>query len=260
MCEVLIELIDTNSLVKLKGDPMDAYFLEIQKLMQIVKEQEYAQIKEAARLIVQRLQRGGIVQLFGCGHSQLLAQDAFYRAGGLVPVRPIIIEPLTLHAGAMASSKNEKDPTIIEQYKDHFDFHENDVCIVISTSGRNQAPIDVAFLAKKAGVLVMSLQSLAYGEQPTRHQSGQRLEDVVELAIDTHIPIGDGLLHHNEIQYAPSSTVIGSFILNALFSEIIENMAISNEILPVFKSNNVDSDLSHNEAMIANYQHRINFK
>ncbi|KOS60969.1 SIS domain-containing protein [Lysinibacillus agricola] len=239
---------------------MDAYFLEIQKLMQVVKEQEYAQITEAAQLIVQRLQRGGIVQLFGCGHSHLLAQDAFYRAGGLVPVRPIIIEPLTLHAGAMTSSTNEKDPTIIEQYKDHFDFHENDVCIVISTSGRNQAPIDVAFLAKESGVLVMSLQSLAYREQPTRHRSEQRLEDVVDLVIDTHIPIGDGLLRHNEIQYAPSSTVIGSIILNALFSEIIENMAISVEALPVFKSNNVDSDLSHNETMIAYYQHRINFK
>jgi len=246
--------------VKLKGDLMDAYFLEIQKLMQVVKEQEYAQIKEAAQLIVQRLQRGGIVQLFGCGHSHLLAQDAFYRAGGLVPVRPIIIEALTLHAGAMTSSKNEKDPTIIERYNDHFDFHENDVCIVISTSGRNQAPIDVAFLAKETGVLVLSLQSLAYCEQPTRHQSGQRLEDVVDIVIDTHIPIGDGLLHYNEIQYAPSSTVIGSFILNALISEIIENMALSDEILPVFKSNNVDSDLSHNEAMITNYQHRINFK
>jgi len=246
--------------VKLKGDPMDAYFLEIQKLMQVVREQEYAQIKEAAQLIVKRLQCGGIVQLFGCGHSHLLAQDAFYRAGGLVPVRPIIIEPLTLHAGAMTSSKNEKDPTIIERYKDHFDFHEHDVCIVISTSGRNQAPLDVAFLAKETGVLVMSLQSLAYCEQPTRHQSGQRLEDVVDIVSDTHIPIGDGLLHHHDIQFAPSSTVIGSFILNALFSEIIESMALSYKILPVFKSNNVDADLSHNEAMITSYQHRINFK
>ncbi|MGE7673911.1 sugar isomerase domain-containing protein [Lysinibacillus sp. NPDC094403] len=239
---------------------MDAYFLEIQKLMQVVKEQEYAQIKEAAQIIVQRLQRGGIVQLFGCGHSHLLAQDAFYRAGGLVPVRPIIIEPLTLHAGAMTSSNNEKDPTIIDKYKDHFDFHENDVCIVISTSGRNQAPIDVALLAKETGVLVMSLQSLAYCEQTSRHQSGQRLEDVVDIVIDTHTPIGDGLLHLNEMQYAPASTVVGSIILNVLFSEVIEIMAISEEVLPVFKSNNVDSDSSHNDAIIAYYQHRINFK
>ncbi|MGE7113626.1 sugar isomerase domain-containing protein [Lysinibacillus sp. NPDC047702] len=238
---------------------MYAYFQEIQRLMQTVQEQEHARITEAAQLIVQRLQRGGIVQLFGCGHSQLLAQDAFYRAGGLVPVRPIIIEPLTLHAGAITSSKNEKDPTIIDQYKEQFDFYENDVCIVISTSGRNSAPIDAAILAKQSGILVMSLQSLKYHDQPSRHPSGKRLEEIVDIMMNTHTPIGDGVLNYNEIQFAPASTVIGSFILNALFSEVIKNMASEGSVLPVFESNNVESNRSHNEALMANYQHRINF-
>jgi len=245
--------------VKLKGDYMHAYFSEIEKLIQIVKEQETVHLKEAAQIIVQRLQRGGIIQLFGCGHSQLLAQEAFYRAGGLVPVRPIFIEPLALHAGALASSINEKDPTIIEQHKEQFDFRENDVCIVISTSGRNAAPIDAAMLAKDSGVYVLSLQSLLYREQVARHHSGQRLEDVVDFVINTHIPIGDGVLHLHEMQYAPASTVIGSLLLNALFSEVIETIAKTTKELPIFVSNNVDSDWSHNETMMANYQHRIDF-
>ncbi|WP_155591729.1 sugar isomerase domain-containing protein [Lysinibacillus cavernae] len=238
---------------------MHAYFSEIEKLIQVVKEQETARINEAAQIIVQRLQRGGIIQLFGCGHSQLLAQEAFYRAGGLVPVRPIFIEPLALHAGALASSINEKDPTIIYQHKEQFDFHENDICIVISTSGRNAAPIDAALLAKDAGVFVVSLQSLVYREQATRHHSGLRLEEVVDFVINTHIPIGDGVLHIHEMQYAPASTVIGSLLLNALFSEIIEAIAKTSKEIPIFVSNNVDSDWSHNEAMIAKYQHRIDF-
>jgi len=238
---------------------MDAYFSEIEKLIQVVKEQESARIKEVAQIIVQRLQKGGIIQLFGCGHSQLLAQEAFYRAGGLVPVRPIFIGPLALHAGALASSINEKDPTIIEQHKEQFDFRENDICIVISTSGRNSAPIDAALLAKKAGVFVLSLQSLAYREQATRHHSGQRLEEVVDLVINTHIPIGDGVLHVQKMQYAPASTVIGSLLLNALFSEVIEEIAKTSTELPIFVSNNVDSDWSHNEIMIAKYQDRIDF-
>ncbi|MBD8522185.1 sugar isomerase domain-containing protein [Lysinibacillus fusiformis] len=240
---------------------MDAYFSEIEKLIQIVKEQESACIKEAAQIIVQRLQKGGIIQLFGCGHSQLLAQEAFYRAGGLVPVRPIFIEPLALHAGAMASSINEKDPAIIEQHKEQFDFRENDICIVISTSGRNSAPIDAALLAKNANVYVLSLQSLDYREQATRHHCGLRLEEVVDLVINTHIPIGDGVLHAHaqNMQYAPASTVIGSLLLNALFSEVIEEIAKTSTELPIFVSNNVDSDWSHNEIMIANYQDRIDF-
>ncbi|WP_342441073.1 SIS domain-containing protein [Lysinibacillus sp. FSL K6-0075] len=238
---------------------MHAYFSEIEKLIQVVKEKETAHISEAAQIIVQRLQKGGIIQLFGCGHSQLLAQEAFYRAGGLVPVRPIFIEPLALHAGALASSINEKDPNIIEQHKEQFDFRENDVCIVISTSGRNAAPIDAALLAKDSDVFVVSLQSLLYQEQATRHHSGKRLEDVVDFVINTHIPIGDGVLNIHEMQYAPASTVIGSLLLNALFSEIIETLAKSSVELPIFVSNNVDSDWSHNEKMIAKYQHRIDF-
>ncbi len=222
--------------------------------------QENTLLAEAAQMIVSRLQSGGIVQLFGCGHSHLLAQDAFYRAGGLVPVRPITIEPLTLHAGALTSSKNEKDPSIIVRHKDEFQFQENDVCIVISTSGRNNAPIEAAMLAKQSGVLVMSMQSLEYCEQPTRHISGKRLEDVVDVVINTHIPIGDGLLHHQQIQYAPASTVIGSAVLQALFSQVIELLAECQEVLPVFESNNVESNKHHNEIMIANYQSRINFE
>ncbi|MFJ7405142.1 sugar isomerase domain-containing protein [Lysinibacillus sp. NPDC097868] len=239
---------------------MRAYFHELQRLLDLVLEQENTLLAEAAQMIVSRLQSGGIVQLFGCGHSHLLAQDAFYRAGGLVPVRPITIEPLTLHAGALTSSKNEKDPTIIVRHKDEFQFQENDVCIVISTSGRNNAPIDAALLAKQSGILVMSMQSLEYGEQPTRHISGKRLEDVVDVVINTHIPVGDGLLHYQQMQYAPASTVIGSAILQALFSHVIESLADCQEVLPVFESNNVESNKRHNEVMIANYQSRINFE
>ncbi|WP_341299880.1 SIS domain-containing protein [Lysinibacillus sp. FSL H8-0500] len=238
---------------------MHAYFSEIEKLIQVVKKQEAACLHEAAQIIAHRLQKGGILQLFGCGHSYLLAQEAFYRAGGLVPVRPIFIEPLTLQAGALTSSKNEQDPTIIERYREQFDFHENDVCLVISTSGRNAAPIDAALLAKDAGVFVLSLQSLDYREQPTRHHSRQRLEEVVDLVINTHIPIGDGILHRHNMQYAPASTVIGSLLLNVLFSEIIEEIAKTSTTLPIFISNNVDTDDSHNKTIMANYQHRINF-
>ncbi len=130
---------------------------------------------------------------------------------------------------------------------------------MISTSGRNYAPIDAALLAKEAGVLVISLQSLTYREQQTRHRSGKRLEEVVDVIINTHIPVGDGLLRRQNMQYAPASTVIGSAILNAIFSQVIEQMADFQGIVPVFESNNVESNLHHNDDMIANYQNRINF-
>ncbi|MFE8698645.1 sugar isomerase domain-containing protein [Cytobacillus sp. FJAT-53684] len=237
---------------------MQSYFAGIQHLLSIVSEQEQRQIERASAIIVESFHNGGILQLFGCGHSHLLAQDAYYRAGGLVPVRPITIESLMLHSGALASSKNEKDPAFIEKNLENFEFKKNDVLIVISTSGCNPVPIDVAQLGKKAGITVLSLQSLKYKEQLTRHESGQRLEDVVDLVLNTHIPVGDGILSRQGIQYGPASTVVGSAILHALFSQVIEKLEMDR--LPVFQSANVSSDQSANMALIEKYKSRIDFE
>lgn len=239
---------------------MHTYFQEVQKLLQLVMEKEYVSMESASRVLIERLQNGGVLQLFGCGHSHLLAQEAFYRAGGLVPVRPIMIEPLTLHAGALTSSKNEKDPEIIQNYAHQFNFHDQDILMVISTSGRNNAPIDAALLAKEQGIPVMSLQSLAYKEQPSRHKSGKRLEDIVDLVLDTHVPVGDGLLNRLGMQYGPASTVVGSMMLNTLLSQVIEKMADQMDVLPVFESTNVTTNQMHNDGMIAKYEGRIDFK
>lgn len=238
---------------------MHTYFQEIQKLLHLVLEKEYASMERASRVIVERLQTGGVLQLFGCGHSHLLAQEAFYRAGGLVPVRPIIIEPLTLHAGALNSSKNEKDPEIIQSHAQQFNFYEQDVLMVISTSGRNNAPIEAALLAKERGIPVMSLQSLAYKDHPSRHRSGKRLEDIVDFVLDTHVPVGDGVLSRFGMQYGPASTVVGSTMLNTLLSQVIEKMADQMDVLPVFESTNVTSNQMHNSSMIAKYEGRIDF-
>lgn len=239
---------------------MHAYFQEIQRLLQDVAEQEQENLKKASKIIAESFRKEGILQLFGCGHSHLLAQEAYYRAGGLVPVQPITIEPLMLHKGALTSSRNEKDPSFIERHVKDFDFRKNDVLIVISTSGRNAVPIDVALLAKNAGMVVISLQSLEYSKQQTRHNSGQRLEEVVDIVLDTHIPVGDGLLNHQGMQYGPASTVVGSALLNALFSQVIEILSDELDVLPVFESANVSNNPAHNEEMILKYKSRIDFE
>jgi len=238
---------------------MQSYWKEISNLLERVAEQEKESLEKTSKLIADRIKQGGIVQLFGCGHSHLLAQEAYYRAGGLVPVAPITIEPLMLHKGALTSSQNEKDPTFIEQNKGQINFEPNDILVVISTSGRNPAPIDMAFLAKKAGILVISLQSLTYKDQEARHASGKRLEEVVDIVLNTHVPVGDGLLSSNGLQYGPASTVVGATLLNALICQVIEEIGKDSEQIPVFKSANLSDSQFHNEAMMEKYKNRINF-
>ncbi|MCZ8541446.1 sugar isomerase domain-containing protein [Psychrobacillus psychrodurans] len=238
---------------------MQSYWKEINFLLEKVAEQENENIENASKLIAERIKKGGILQLFGCGHSHLLAQEAYYRAGGLVPVAPINIEPLMLHKGALTSSSNEKDPTLIRQYKDQVSFEPNDILIVISTSGRNPAPIDMAFLGKEAGILVISLQSLSYRDQEGRHASGKRLEEVVDIVLNTYVPVGDGLLSNKGLQYGPASTVVGAALLNALICQVIEEISKESEELPVFKSANLSDSQFHNETMLKKYRNRIDF-
>ncbi|HWI48819.1 MAG TPA: SIS domain-containing protein [Rummeliibacillus sp.] len=238
---------------------MQAYFQQVQSLIQEVSEKEMPVIQEVSSIIAKQIRQSGILQLFGCGHSSLLVQEAFFRAGGLVPVRPILIEPLMLHKGALTSSKNEKDPNFVAEHIKDFDFQKEDVLIIISTSGRNIVPIDVALLAKKAGVFTISLQSLNYKDQPSRHSSQKRLEDIVDVVLDTHVPLGDGVLNNEGVQYGPVSTTIGATILNALTSQVIDNMAQNYQVLPVFGSGNVENADKNNDTLIKRYQHRINF-
>lgn len=238
---------------------MQSYWKEINILLEKVAQQENENIENASKLIAERIKKGGILQLFGCGHSHLLAQEAYYRAGGLVPVAPINIEPLMLHKGALTSSSNEKNPTLIGQYKDQVSFEPNDILIVISTSGRNPAPIDMAFLGKEAGILVISLQSLSYRDQEGRHASGQRLEEVVDIVLNTYVPVGDGLLSNKGLQYGPASTVVGAALLNALICQVIEEISKESEELPVFKSANLSDSQFHNETMLKKYRNRIDF-
>jgi uncharacterized phosphosugar-binding protein len=238
---------------------LQSYWKEINILLEKVAEQENENIVNASKLIAERIKKGGILQLFGCGHSHLLAQEAYYRAGGLVPVAPINIEPLMLHKGALTSSSNEKDPTLIGQYKDQVSFEPNDILIVISTSGRNPAPIDMAFLGKETGILVISLQSLSYRNQEGRHTSGKRLEEVVDIVLNTYVPVGDGLLSNKGLQYGPGSTVVGAALLNALMCQVIEEISKESEELPVFKSANLSDSKFHNETMLKKYRNRIDF-
>ncbi|WP_155590743.1 sugar isomerase domain-containing protein [Lysinibacillus cavernae] len=236
---------------------MNTYFQQVNRYLTVVAQQESKQIIHVAQQIVNRLSQGGIIQLFGSGHSMLLAQECYYRAGGLVPVKPIHIESLMLHQGARQSSQNEKKQAFLASYKDQLQFDDQDVCIIISTSANNPAPIDMAIYAKEAGAFTISLQSLDYQHQPSRHPSGKRLEHVVDEILNTHVPLGDGVLTVNQLQYAPVSTVLGATLLNALFAQIIELMHEQGETIPVFGSSNVGKN--NNDELIDQYGQRIHF-
>ncbi|WP_044737216.1 SIS domain-containing protein [Geobacillus kaustophilus] len=239
---------------------IDQYFQKINERLELVLSHEKNNLKKAAHAVSEAIQNGGIVQLFGCGHSHILAEEVFYRAGGLVPVKPIFVEPLMLHEGAARSSMLERMNDFAQQFMKHEDVRREDVFFVLSTSGRNPVPIDVALAAKEKGAYTIAITSLEYSKsQPSRHKSGRLLYEVVNLVIDNHSVKGDAILAHPNVPvpFAPTSTVIGSAILNAVFAEAVALMAENGFEPPVLLSGNIEEADEHNRRWIEKYKERI---
>ncbi|SDM29133.1 SIS domain-containing protein [Sediminibacillus halophilus] len=236
------------------------YFEKVHSLLQVIEDKEFTALRVAAEKISASLQDDGVIHLFGCGHSHILTEEVYYRAGGLVPVHPILHEPLMLHEGAVRSSTLERKNDYAAQFMAEQDIRQGDIMVVLSTSGRNPVPVDVAQIAKEKGAFVIGITSVQYSQsQPSRHTSGMHLFDAVDLVIDNHAPVGDALLSHPEVQvsFAPSSTVIGAAIINGIFAEAIRLMAEEGFQPPVFLSGNIEGADAHNQQLIEKYSDRV---
>lgn len=236
------------------------YFEKIQEKLQLVLEQEKKSMENVAEKIANTIQANGIIHLFGCGHSHMLTEEMFYRAGGLVPVKPIFIEELMLHKGAVRSSYLERQIDYAEGFMYDQDIQPQDLVIVISTSGINPVPIDVAIHAKNQGAYVVGMSSFFYVDgQASRHNSGEFLSEVVDLALNNHVTKGDAALtyKHSPTPFGPTSTIIGATMLNAIFAEAIKRMIHNGFEAPVFLSGNIDGADKHNQRLIEKYRDRI---
>jgi uncharacterized phosphosugar-binding protein len=219
-----------------------------------VEEKNSFEIEQSSSLLADCFGNEGILHVFGCGHSHMIAEEVFYRAGGIVPIRPLFVEDLMLHKGALRSSDLEKDPLFAKAFLPSQPFQPNDVLLVVSTSGRNPVPIDVAQYGKKMGLRIMTISSHAYYTLSSRHSTGLHLSAAADIALDNLIPIGDVLIilynHHSTNSTGPGSTIINTAILNQIIVKSVELLIKKGMEIPIFKSGNVDGSEEHNNEMI----------
>lgn len=237
-----------------------AYFSKIQEQLIDILNSEKEKMERVSEKIAESLKHDGVIHLFGAGHSHILTEEVFYRAGGLVPVHPILDTGLMLHEGAVRSSDLERMNGYGEIIMKHQEIRPGEVVFVISNSGRNPVPIEVALAAKEQGAFVVGLTSLDYSsKQSSRHKSGKRLFEVVDVAIDNHGVKGDAILKLDSfpVPFAPSSTVTGATIINAILARAIERLVDEGVEPPVFLSGNLDGADAHNLKLVAKYKDRI---
>jgi uncharacterized phosphosugar-binding protein len=235
------------------------YVEQIIERIRLVELSEKPAIEKAAAWIADSIASDGLLHLFGCGHSHILVEDFFYRAGGIVQVNAILETSTMLHEGAVKSSKVERMENYAASIIDNYQVKAGEVIIVISNSGINGLPIDMALEAKSRGLKVIALTSSSYFHLDSRHSSGLKLCDVADLIIDNHLPFGDALIPVplSEDKMASGSTIIGGVLLQMLMIEIAENLAVRGIQPSVYISGNVPGGFERNEDYIRKYRGRI---
>ncbi|AOP50266.1 SIS domain-containing protein [Streptomyces lydicus] len=241
------------------------YFDAAIDLLRQVRDEEGDRISAAGRLIADTVAAGGRVFSFGAGHSSLPAQDTVYRAGGLavmnllsVPgVVGVDVRPATL------GSALERVDGLAAAVLDTSPLRPGDALVIISLSGRNALPVEMAMNARALGIKVIGVTSVAYADATkSRHVSGSYLKDHCDLVLDSRIPVGDAELTLPGIDapFAPASTVVTSAIMQAVVATAAGALAERGIDPPLLRSGNVDGGHEWNARVMTDYADRIFYR
>ena len=232
------------------------YYEQIIHILGKIKDTQADKIKSAACMVADTIKADGIIYIFGCGHSHLIGLDCFYRAGGLVNVSAMLDTDLMLHNGAAKSSVMEKMSGIAESIFERYCITEKDMLIVISTSGKNAVPVEMAQVATKRGIKNISVVSSAYFEDK---KDTPLLYECSDMYIDNCVPHGDAVMEITGVttKMGSVSTVASSFILQSLLIEGAEMASKEGARVPIYMSGNVEGGAEFNKALIAEYLPRI---
>lgn len=225
------------------------------QLTSLVTNQEQ-QIIKAANWFAQAIIDERIIHAFGTGHSQMVAMELFARASGLANVNTILDDLVMSVSGARRGGGIERISGLADIVWAKYDIRPTDVLLIISNSGRNAMPIELAMRAKKEGVRTIAITSLTQSKQyPSRHTSGQKLYELVDLVIDNGVPSGDGLMRIGSHLTGPVSSMAGILLVNTIATEAMKLAATRGAVLPIYHSQNVDGP--SNEELYTKYESRV---
>jgi len=237
-----------------------AYAHSVQSILQVIQEQEMDRILEAAEVLAGAVAQDGIVYTFGTGHSHVIAEDVAYRAGGLVPVDAILEAALTGHEKVRQSEFMERVEGIARVILDYYRPTSRDAMVIISNSGRNAAPVEMALEAHQRGLPVIAITSLAHSQGTTsRHSSGKKLYELADLVIDNHCVKGDAMIRMEGLPMpvGAGSGVAGLFILHSIIVQTIQTLLDRGIQPPVFMSGNLDGADRVNIPLRDRYKGRV---
>ena len=245
---------------------MDAYLGGVvAHLESLNTPEQQASVERAAELVADKICADELVHVYGPGgHSNLASQEIFFRAGGVVNVSAILDAGTLLSNGALRSMHAERAPgygrLVIEDNR----LAEGDLLILVNAYGINATLIDAALTARERGVTVIGVSSRVHAESipeghPARHPTQQNLHDVVDLHVDTKVPVGDALLALDGVEerVGAVSTFANAFVLQSLMATATALVSARGVRPTIWTSANAPGGDERNAWFIDHFKHRV---
>ena len=241
------------------------YLSQITQLLTRLQAEEGEAIMRAGAAVADRIAQDRLIYVIGPGgHSQIGAEEVFSRAGGLACIAAFLDDGFYLGNGAARSMAIERTPGYARALLGGTAFEPGDVLIIVNAYGINSSTIDSAMFAREHGMTSIGVTSVANQRglpqgHPSRHPSGKDLCDLVDILVDTKMPLGDAVMKLDGIseKVAPVSTYVNAYAMNSIMLEAIANLAARGIEPPIWRSSNSPGGDEANVAVTARYRDRI---
>lgn len=247
------------------GEVGAAYLTQISALLQTILESQADAVDAAASMVAEQISQDRLVHVYGPGgHSNLASQELFFRAGGLMHVAAILDEGTLLSSGALRSMAMERTPGYGRVVIDNARLGDSDLLVLVNAYGINAALIDAALTARERGTRTIGVSSRRHADEtsadhPARHPSRHNLHDVVDLHLDTHVPVGDAVMQVGSLpeKSGATSTFANAFTLNWLMLAVLERLDGSGQQVPMWRSGNAPGGDEANHQFIDRFTGRV---
>src|SRR5215510_3048693 len=211
----------------------ETYLQKCSSIIERIKEQQ-SSIQKAASWFADSIVAGRMVHVFGSGHSRIMVEEMWPRYGSFPGFNPIVELSLTFHNPVVGANGQrqamflENVSGLAERILRNFVLDRKDSALVISSSGCNIVPIEMAEQFRKHGVRVVAIISTDHGEATaSKRADGKKLQDFADLVLDTGAPAGDAMVRVPGLDtpVAPGSTVGGCILVNCIKAEVAARLA-----------------------------------
>lgn len=226
---------------------MERYREQVSKVLERIWTTQSDAIQRASGMMADSIASGGLVHLFGSGHSVLPVQDVFPRYGSYPVFRPLMDARLMWQnvlgsGGAKSLLWLERREGYAKVMFENEPIKRGDVMVVFSHGGMNAVGIEVAMESRERGLKVVTVTSMDnQNRSKSTHSSGKKLSDVADVVIDNCVPAEDALVPVEgwKAPVAAGSTVAFVTIANAIVAEVAAQIGARGMKPPVFVSPNV---------------------